>query len=73
MTVLKPALLPVKTAQFTQFFPSDMTSHSKTAQFNRECIVPYSRLKHLPFSEHVGSFMATNQDMTFNFRRRNAK
>jgi len=25
MTVLRPALLPVKTAQFTQFFPSSMT------------------------------------------------
>ena len=30
-TVLRPALLPVKTAQFTQFFPSGMTSHSKIA------------------------------------------
>jgi hypothetical protein len=37
MTVLRPALLPVKTAQFTQFFPSGMTSHSKIAQFNWEC------------------------------------
>ena len=27
-------VLPVKTAQFTQFFPSGMTSHSKIAQFN---------------------------------------
>ena len=34
MTVLRPALLPVKTAQFTQFFPSGMRSHSKIAQFN---------------------------------------
>ena len=33
-TVLRPALLPVKTAQFTQFFPSGLTSHSKIAQFN---------------------------------------
>ena len=33
-TVLRPAQLPVKTAQFTQFFPSGMTSHSKIAQFN---------------------------------------
>jgi len=33
-TVLKPALLPVKAAQFTQFFPSGMTSQSKIAQFN---------------------------------------
>ena len=34
-TVLRPALLPVKTAQFTQFFfPSSMKSHSKIAQFN---------------------------------------
>jgi hypothetical protein len=32
--VLKPALLPVKTAHFTQLFPSGMTSHSKIAQFN---------------------------------------
>jgi hypothetical protein len=35
-TVLRPALLPVKTAQFTQFFPSGMMSHSKIAQFNWE-------------------------------------
>ena len=33
-TVLRPALLPVKTAQFTQFFPS----HSKISQFNWERI-----------------------------------
>jgi len=33
-TVLRPALLPVKTAQFTQFFLSGMTSHSKITQFN---------------------------------------
>jgi hypothetical protein len=33
--VLRPALLPVKTAQFTQFFsPSGMTSHGTIAQFN---------------------------------------
>ena len=38
MTVLRPALLPVKTAQFTQFFPSGMTSHSKIALFNWKCI-----------------------------------
>jgi len=37
-TVLTSALLPVKTAQFTHFFPSGMTSHSKIAQFNWECI-----------------------------------
>jgi len=36
-TVLRPALLPVKTAQFTQFFLSGMTSHSKITQFNWEC------------------------------------
>jgi len=34
MTFLGPALLLVKIAQFTQFFPSGMTSHSKIAQFN---------------------------------------
>jgi cobalamin biosynthesis protein CbiD len=33
-TVLRPALLPAKTAQFSQFFPSYVTSHSKIAQFN---------------------------------------
>jgi hypothetical protein len=33
-TVVRPALLPVKTAQVTQFFPSGLTSHSKIAQFN---------------------------------------
>jgi hypothetical protein len=37
-TVLRPVLLPVKTAQFTRFFPSRMTSHSKTVQFNWQCI-----------------------------------
>jgi hypothetical protein len=31
--VLRPALLPV--------FPSDMTSHSKIARFNWECIAPF--------------------------------
>ena len=31
--VLRPALLSVKTAQFTQFFPSGMMSHSKISQF----------------------------------------
>ena len=36
--VVRPALLPVKTAQFTQFFTSGMTSHSKIAQFNWEYI-----------------------------------
>ena len=36
-TVLMPALLPVKTAQFTQFSVR-MTSHCKSAQFNWECI-----------------------------------
>ena len=33
-TVLRPALFPVKTAQFIQFFPLGMTSHSKIALFN---------------------------------------
>jgi hypothetical protein len=38
-TVLRPALLPVKTAQFTHFFPpSSVPSHSKIAQFNWERI-----------------------------------
>ena len=41
-TVLSPALLPVKTVQFTQFFLSSMTSHNKIAQFNWECIAPLS-------------------------------
>ena len=35
---LRPGLLPVKTAYFTHFFPSGMTSHSKIAQFNWEFI-----------------------------------
>ena len=35
-TVLSPALMPVKTAQFTQFFVSGMMSYSKIAQFNWE-------------------------------------
>jgi len=37
-TVLRLALLPVKTAQFTQFFPSGKTSFSKIAHFNWECV-----------------------------------
>jgi hypothetical protein len=32
--VLRPMLLPVKTAQFTQLCPSGMTSHNKIVQFN---------------------------------------
>jgi hypothetical protein len=35
-TVLRTEILPVKTAQFTQFFHSGMTSQSKIAQFNCE-------------------------------------
>jgi hypothetical protein len=38
MTVVRPALLPAKTVQFTHFFPSGVTSHSKIAQFNWVCI-----------------------------------
>jgi len=30
---LRSALLPVKTAHFTYFFPSGMTSHNKIAPF----------------------------------------
>jgi hypothetical protein len=38
MTVLRPALLPVKNCAVYSVFPSGMTSHSKIAQFNWECI-----------------------------------
>jgi len=43
----------VKTAQFTQVFPSGMMPHSKIAQFNGECIgcltLPlHQNVKHLP-------------------------
>jgi hypothetical protein len=34
MTILRPAILPVKTDQFYPVFPSGMTSHSKIVQFN---------------------------------------
>ena len=37
-TVLRHALLPVKTAPFTQLFPPGMTSQCKIEQFNWECI-----------------------------------
>ena len=37
-TFLRSAPLTVKTAQFNQFFPPGMTSHSKISQFNWECI-----------------------------------
>jgi hypothetical protein len=40
----RTVLRPVKTAHFTQFFPSGMTSHSKIAQFNWECIAPLRRV-----------------------------
>ena len=40
-TVVRPALLTVKTAQFTKFFPSGMTSHSFIAHFN------WGRIRHL--------------------------
>jgi hypothetical protein len=43
-TFLRPELLPVKTAQFTQFFPSGMTSHSKITQFNWESVGCFSKL-----------------------------
>jgi len=33
-TVLRPALLPTKTVQFTHLFPSGVTSHSKIVRFN---------------------------------------
>jgi len=33
--------MPVNTAQFAQFFPSGMTSHSKLAQFHSECTAPF--------------------------------
>ena len=33
-TALRPALLDIKTAQFTQFVPTGMTSRSKIVQFN---------------------------------------
>jgi hypothetical protein len=40
--VLRPALLPVKTAQFAQLLRQVwMTSHSKISQFNWECIAPF--------------------------------
>ena len=53
-TVLKPALLPVKTAQFTQFLPSGMTSHSKIAQFNWECKASLISINRLVFSRVTG-------------------
>ena len=49
-TVLRPALLPVETAQFTQFFPSGMTSNSKMAQFNWKCIGRFRFSKDQEFS-----------------------
>jgi hypothetical protein len=46
-TVLWPALLPVRTAQFTQFFPSGITSYSEIAQLNRECIGRLKSIQHV--------------------------
>jgi hypothetical protein len=42
-TVLRPALLPVKTRAVYSVFPSGM-SHSKTAQFNGESVAPFSHI-----------------------------
>jgi len=44
-TVLRPALLPVKNCAVYSFFPSGITSHSKIAQFNWECIAPFRYLR----------------------------
>jgi hypothetical protein len=41
-TVLRPALLPVKTAQFTQFF-RQVLRHTLKSLFNWECIAPLKR------------------------------
>jgi hypothetical protein len=52
-TVLRPALLPDKTAQFYSVFPSGMTSHIKIAQFNWEGIRPFiHQLTYMPFYPH---------------------
>jgi len=51
-TVLRLALLTVKTAQFTQFFPSGMTSHSKTAKFNWECMGRFIYVTFTPPVQH---------------------
>ena len=40
-TILRPALLPVKTAHFTQFF-LQVWRHNKVAQFNWVCIAPFT-------------------------------
>ena len=52
-TVLSPALLPAKTAQFDPFFPSSMTSHRKNAQFTWEV---YSGLEEEDYAVHCNSF-----------------
>ena len=54
--VLRSALLPVKTAQFTQFFPSAMTSHSKIAQFNKGCIGGF-RVQYMYVCMHIYIFI----------------
>ena len=43
-TDLRPALLPIKTAQFTQFF-RQVWRHSKIAQFDCGCIAPLTPVK----------------------------
>ena len=51
--VLRPALLPVKTAQFTQFFRQVWRHRVKIARFNWECIgrLMYKKVgPHLPIS-----------------------
>jgi hypothetical protein len=44
-TVLRPALLPVQTAQFTQFFRQVWRHTVKIAQFNWECIASFTYLR----------------------------
>jgi len=40
-TVLRPALLPCQNCAVYSVFPSGMTSRSKIAQFNWECMAPF--------------------------------
>jgi len=71
MTVLRLALLPVKSAQFTQFFFSSDMSHSEISHFNltltTECegevvhfIVSLSRVTVTEYTCKIQSFCAVN-------------
>ena len=71
-TVLRPAILPVKTAQFTQFcFSSGMKSDSEIAQFNCECIPLFSTTHNDPllYSSISSSYTVKSRGQRYDIGR----